>query len=561
MVFIGIIGIYWYLFFLLSVCLVLLVILVFIGIYFFATRLFGIYWDLIMLYLSIIFHMHQPYYKNLLTHETNMPWVRLHGVKDYLDMVELVQKYPSVHLTFNVVPSLLEQIEDYVNQNIKDKFLELSYKPAKELTPQDKQFILEKFFSFDRERGIAIHPRYYDLYLKNLAKKEFSTEDYLDLQVWFNLAWIDPSFRGAIPELKDLVDKARFFTEEDKRIVLDKQAEILKNVIPAYKKAANSEQIEITLSPYYHPILPLLYNTKIAKEGNPRCVLPKTQFAYPQDVSGQIEEAVKFYISRFGLAPSGMWPSEESVSEHILPYIIRQGIKWIVADEAILFKSLKCKKRDTTLLYQPHILKRKDGELNIIFRDRNLSDLIGFVYHHWKAQDAVNDFMKHLENITRAFNNQDVLVAIAMDGENAWEYYPNDGQDFLNELYTRLSDCPFLKTITPKEYLRKFPSHNQIKRLAAGSWIYAEFGKWIGNPYKNKAWESLAEARRQLQKLIDSGQNIDDLVFKQMYILEGSDWFWWYEEQPHPDFDKLFRTHLENFYTLINKTPPDSLKK
>ncbi len=488
-----------------------------------------------------------------------MPWVRLHGLKDYLDMVQILEQYPLIHQTFNLVPSLLEQLEDYTQRSAKDKFLELSYKPAKELTPQEKEFILENFFSINKEKVISLFPRYYELYRKREAKKEFNVQDYLDLQVWFNLAWTDSALRKNSPQLKTLVNKARFFSEEEKHIALAQQTEILEEIIPAYKKFMASGQIETTVSPYYHPILPLLYNTKIAKEANLKTILPKVNFAYPQDAQSQINSAVKFYEEKFQIPPCGMWPSEESVSEHILPFIIQGGINWIVTDEAILFKSLKTKKRDTKILYQPHLLKRKDGNLNIIFRDRNLADLISFVYYSWKAETAVDDFMKHLENISAAFKEQDILVTMAMDGENAWEYYPNDGADFLNLLYQKISEAKFLQTTTISDYLKTHPARAEIKRLAAGSWIYGDFGKWIGNPYKVKAWEWLAQARQELDGLKAQGTGRMELAWKQMYILEGSDWFWWYGEN-HSDFDRLFRMHLSNFYTLINKDIPGYLK-
>jgi alpha-amylase/alpha-mannosidase (GH57 family) len=251
-----------------------------------------------------------------------------------------------------------------------------------------------------------------------------------------------------------------------------------------------------------------------------------------------------------------MWPSEEAVSEHILPFIIQAGINWIVTDEGLLFKSLKLKRRDTRLLYQPYLLKRREGNLNIIFRDRNLSDLIGFVYHRWSAKDAAADFLKHLEATAETFNNKDILVTIAMDGENAWEYYANDGHDFLNLLYQGLSEAPFLKVVTVSEYLQKYPATQEIKRLAAGSWIYAEFGKWIGHPKKVKAWEYLAKARKELSASCDRlPAEKRKLAWKQMYILEGSDWFWWYGDNEE-DFDRLFRMHLANFYALLGKEPP-----
>jgi len=505
-----------------------------------------------MLNLAFIFHMHQPYYKNLLTEESDLPWVRLHGAKDYLDMVQILSKFPKIKQTFNVVPSLFEQIEDYNNDKVKDKFFTLSLKAATELTKEDKEFILQNFFSINKEKVISCFPRYYQLHSKKLQNQEFSTQDFLDLQLYFNLTWIDPIIRQSISELKKIILKERFFNEGDKKIVLAKQLDILKEIIPAYRNFSQNNQIEICVSPYYHPILPLLCSTNIAKEANKKTILPKIEFNYPQDAKYQIEAAVEFYKQKFDNPPFGMWPSEEAVSEHILPFIIESGIKWIVSDEAILFKSLRIKKRDTKLLYQPHLLKRKSGELNIVFRDRNLSDLIGFSYQSMKEVDAVNNFMSHLENINKAFKGKDTLVTVAMDGENAWEYFRNDGHDFLELFYCRISECDFVKTTTISEYLKINPAKNQIKRLSAGSWIYGEFGKWIGNPYKVKAWEWLSDARKKLE----STKNPTELALKQMYILEGSDWFWWYGEDPDGSFDKLFRLHLSNLYKILGTDAP-----
>ncbi|MDD3088069.1 MAG: glycoside hydrolase family 57 protein, partial [Candidatus Omnitrophica bacterium] len=393
---------------------------------------------------------------------------------------------------------------------------------------------------------------------------DFNTQDYLDLQVLFNLAWIDPLFRQKYEALNSIVRKGRFFSEEEKCAVLDTQLSILKGIIPGYKKAAERGQVEFSVTPYYHPILPLLATTNSAKEANLRSRLPIEEFKYPQDAKEQVDSAVKFYQERFGIAPAGMWPSEESVSEKILPCIIESGINWIVTDEAILFKSLKKKKRDSDLLYQPHLLKRKAGDLNVIFRDRNLSDLIGFAYHNWKAENAVSDFINHLENINKTFKGKDILVTIAMDGENAWEYFSNDGHDFLRLLYERLSESKTIKTTTVSQYLNNNPAKSQIKHLATGSWIYGNFDKWMNNPAKTKAWDWLLTARRDTEKSLTDLENTEEkrkLILKQIHILEGSDWFWWYGEDPDGSFDRLFRMHLTNLYKLLEKDPPAYLRK
>lgn len=509
-----------------------------------------------MLYLSLIFHMHQPYYSNLLSGRTEVPWVRLHGTKDYLDMVQMLSRYPDIKLTFNLVPSLIEQLEDFTNGRIKDDFFELSFKPADTLTDQEKNFIRANFFMINRDTVIAMFPRYYELYLARQAGKDLSTQDLLDLQVWFNLAWIDPYFRHGEPVLRQAVEKGRFFTEEDKREVLEAQTRILENVVPAYDSFQKSGQIEVTVSPYYHPILPLLVNNSIAREANHASTLPGIQFSHPEDARAQVDSACAMYREKFGKKPCGMWPSEMAVSEHILPFFLKQKVRWIVADEAILFRSFKCKKRDTALLYQPHTLKREEGTMAIVFRDRNLSDLIGFKYASMKASDAVNDFLGHLKNIADSFAKKDILVTVAMDGENAWEYFRNDGHEFLELLYERLAEAPYVKTMTVNNYLRQFPQGKNITRLAAGSWIFGEFSKWINNPYKNKFWEYLTLARRALEEAKLEGR-ATDLAIKQMHILEGSDWYWWAGEDYPGYFDHLFRQHLANFYALIDRQIPE----
>lgn len=515
-----------------------------------------------MLYLSFVWHMHQPYYRDLDTGEIHLPWVRLHGIKDYLDMVKILENYPRIHQTFNLVPSLIEQIQAYIEGG-QDTYQRLSHKKAEVLNSEEKHFIKEHFFSANLRNIISVHPRYYHLYLKKQRGEEFSTQEYLDLQVWFNLAWFDHICKITIPELQKLIAKGRHYSEEDKSIVLQLQIELLKEIIPTYKKFQEQGRIEVTISPYYHPITPLLCNTNIAREANKSTPLPKEKFIYPEDARAQIRQAVELYRNAFGRPPEGMWPSEEAVSEHILPYIMEQGIRWIVTDEAILLRSLK-KKRTVQLLYKPYLLKREKGDISVIFRDRNLSDLIGFVYHGMTEPAAVADLIGHLHNIIKVTKGEDCLVVIAMDGENAWEYYRNDGYDFLAHLYKCLSDDKFIQTVTVSEYLKKFPAKSNISRLGAGSWIYGNFNKWIGHEQKNRAWDYLAAARAELASLKAQGpenSKVDmEKAWKQMYILEGSDWFWWYGDN-NPDFDILYRKHLINFYKFIRKEPPEYLHR
>lgn len=515
-----------------------------------------------MLYLAFIWHMHQPYYRDLVSNEIRLPWVRLHGIKDYLDMVKILEHYPRIHQTFNLVPSLIEQIQWYI-EGAQDTYQLLSQKKAEELTPDEKHFIREHFFSANLHNIISVYPRYYFLYLKKQRGEEFSAQEYLDLQVWFNLAWFDYACKKTLPELIRLIAKGRYYTEEDKTVVLRQQTTLLKEIIPAYKKFQDQGQIEVTVSPYYHPITPLLYNTSIAKEANRSTSLPEGRFSYPQDALAQIRQAAELYQKSFGRPAQGMWPSEEAVSEHIVPFMISSGIKWIVTDEAILLRSLK-KKRTSQTLYKPYLLRRDEGSASILFRDRNLSDLIGFVYHGMTEHAAVADFIGHLHNILKVMKGRDCLVVVAMDGENAWEYYRNDGWDFLTHLYKCLSDDKQIQTVTVSEYLKQHPACDNIRRLGAGSWIYGNFNKWIGQDQKNRAWDYLVKARAELANLRThepANSKVDlQRAWKQIYICEGSDWFWWYGDN-NPDFDALYRRHLINFYKFIDIEPPEYLHK
>lgn len=512
-----------------------------------------------MLYLSFIWHMHQPYYNNLLTHEADLPWVRMHGIKDYVDMVTILGNFENIHQTFNLVPSLIEQIDSYLNSNSTDKFLRLSRKRVDLLSKEEKQFIIENFFMVDAQRILALHPRYYELYLNSKEDRDFSVQEILDLQVWFNLAWFDPDFINDIEELNFLSRKARFFSEEEKNIVLDKQLEILKRIIPTYREFQQKGQIEISISPFYHPILPLLYNSKIAKEANKDTVLAKDTFSYVEDCQWQIREALKYYKEIFEREPIGMWPSEEAISNQIVSLFIENKLNWIVTDEELLLRSLRKRSPKKKIergdaIYKSYSIEESKGLLNILFRDRQLSDLIGFVYQNWDTEKAVDDFMFHLKSINEYFRNNDCLVVVALDGENAWEYYKNDGKDFLNLLYKKISDSKYIKAITVSEYLQIKPQSERLTKIASGSWINGDFLKWIGNPIKNKAWDLLNEARRILDKI----KNPPELAWKQIYILEGSDWFWWYGEKQR-QFDSLFRMHLKNFYQIIGQIPTVNL--
>ncbi len=529
------------------------------------------------LYLSFIWHMHQPYYRDLATGACSMPWVRLHATKDYLDMVRRLESFPTIHQTFNIVPSLIDQLEEYLPpQNRSDTFLDVSRRRADELTAEEQKFILQWFFLAHPERMIRPYPRYHDLLAKRghlvregewpAVLKRFKPQDYLDLQVWFNLGWIDPWLRRQDPQLARLEAKASHFTEEDKQVVLTAHLALIANVIPAYKDAATRGQIELTTSPYYHPILPLLCDTKAAHVALPLLPLPEVVFRHPEDARWQLRQGLQRHQEVFGRSAQGLWPPEGSVSEEMVQIAMESGLRWIATDEAILWQSLQ-RSRDAALLYRPHLLKRPDGDLSIVFRDRELSDLIGFVYSQWEAPSAVADFLKRLGAIHDQAKHaqQPWLVSIILDGENAWEFYPDDGHEFLTMLYQALAGDERFRCVTVSEFLKEHPAGEpSLPTLFSGSWIDGNFATWIGHPEKNAAWLQLAAARDAL-----ADKNREDPIYAKAWssfgAAEGSDWMWWFGDTHFTaqaeEFDRLFRRHLENAYRLANLEPPASLQQ
>jgi alpha-amylase/alpha-mannosidase (GH57 family) len=524
--------------------------------------------------LAIIWHMHQPFYKDLVTGEYILPWVRLHAVKDYYDMVAILDRFPEVKATFNLVPSLLLQVEDYVNNKVSDRFLDLTLRDPSDLTLEERVFILQNFFMANWDIMINPYQRYQDLLLKRgrfvsqqeLAKvaARFSPQELLDLQVWFNLTWFGFIYRNEDPVIKGLIAKGKYFTAEDKHTVIAKQFEVMGKVIPKYRELSERGQIELTTTPFYHPILPLICDTNVAREALPHIRLPEAPFQHPEDAEAQIRLAVDFHEQRFGCKPGGMWPSEGSVSEQIIPLVAKAGIKWLATDEGILERTLsKIEMRQRTLaaaeLYQPYLVEHEGSSVAMVFRNHFISDQIGFVYYRWKIQDAMTDFTSHLNNIRISLpeDGRNYLASVILDGENAWEFYPGGGKEFLEAFYGRLAGDQQIKTVRISDHLQENPPQRKLSRLFAGSWINNNFKIWIGHEEDNLAWEYLQKARLALDG------NDNQTAWQELYIAEGSDWCWWYGDDHSSEndaaFDALFRKHLQNVYTLIGRKPPKYL--
>ncbi|MDR0724286.1 MAG: hypothetical protein LBF23_03780, partial [Endomicrobium sp.] len=402
--------------------------------------------------------------------------------------------------------------------------------------------------------------------IKNISKI-FSVEDFRDLQVWFNLSWTDPYWRKRDAFIAYLYNKGRDFREEEKNKLIQKHIEICGKVVKKHKELQDKGQIEVSVSPYYHPILPLLCDTNSALEATPKITLPSKRFSYLQDALWHINSATSYYEKVFGKKPLGMWPSEGSVSNMAVELISNAGLKWIATDEAVLFNSAKHLNGDRRHLFKPFRLNINGKNLDIIFRDHGLSDSIGFVYSKWNPQDAANDFINKVKSIGEYASSvcDAPLVSVILDGDNCWEYYSNDGWDFLQALYERLSLESDIETVRISEYLQKFPPNDTITNLTAGSWINGNFGVWIGHPEDNISWQYLASTRDFIKNYFNEhpelkGTDIEKEVIKNLHIAQGSDWNWWYGDDHSSSndgkFDYIYRQHLIKIYKILGQEVP-----
>lgn len=511
-----------------------------------------------MLSIAFLWHMHQPWYLDPEKQEFLLPWVRLHGTKDYLDMGELLKEFPAVRAVINVTPCLLEQVQLY-GQGRSDRHQILSKKPAGRLTAPEIAELLEIGFAGNPERLIHPFPRYYALMAKHQRQQSFSVQELRDLQVWSNLCWMDPRWRRTIPLIAELVSKGSSFTEEEKERMLQIQMDLLAKIIPTYRALQETGQVELTASPWAHPILPLLVDTEVARRTNPGMPLPVERFQVPEDALWHLKTAAARYAAWFGRPPKGLWPSEGALSPLVLPEIAKAGFRWAATDEELLWKSLRSSSRGSVpreALYRPYRVSLKEGNLTLLFRDHLLSDLIGFAYSGRPAAVAVFDFIARLRAIEQAVGPESpALVLVALDGENPWESYPEDGEPFLRALYQALSEEKSIRCTTVSEFLEKNPAQTQLEDLSPGSWIRGELSTWIGHEPQNRAWEELSKARRLIGP--DNSRAIA--------AAQGSDWFWWlgpeHSSPNDPVFDMLFRSFLKSAYRDAGKIPPSSLEE
>ena len=519
--------------------------------------------------IALLWHQHQPYYRK--GNHFILPWVRLHAAKDYWDLPALAEQFPSLKQTINIVPSLLVQLDEYIRYGITDSIQELTLINACDLTRFQKTEILRLFFLCNYTTMIAPYARYNELYSyavhnQQEAVESFTSQDWLDIQTWYNLTWIGELYKSNNSELQSLFEKTHF-SEEDKVAVLAYHKHIISLIIPVMQNAVKENRLELSVTPFYHPIIPLLIDSRSALENLPDIHLPVLAPQSVKDAQVQIERALAYCKDRLSIVPNGMWPSEGSISNESLSVFEQYNIKWIATDEKILFQSPG--HHHQLDKYFP----RKIGNLTCYFRDHALSDAIGFEYSSWEAQKASDDFIKRLKQIRldliQHYGEQSLqyaVVPIILDGENCWEYYQNNGLPFLRSLFHALISQDELHTITMSEGIQGSDFLEPLSSIKAGSWIHGNFSIWIGHPQDNAAWEMIAKARKILFNCgLDQKSPEWQKAYNHLLISEGSDWFWWYGDDHisanQSEFDELFRWNIEQIYLLIGHHIPDEVRQ
>ncbi|MCF8199924.1 MAG: glycoside hydrolase [Sulfuritalea sp.] len=562
--------------------------------------------------LVFLWHMHQPDYRdhgavadpaaaqkvgagntapqalnqsNAATGEFILPWVYLHAMKDYVDMAAHLERHPQIRCVVNLVPVLLDQIEDYVQQfasgEFRDPLLRVLATPDLEtLSEADRRMLLTTCFRSNHTTMLEPFPQYerlHDLYQllthkKKPAYRYLSASYFSDLVTWYHLAWTGETERRRDPLLAALMSQGEAYDANDRRKLLESIGKAITGLIPRWQALAARGQVELSSTPQTHPLAPLMLDFGVARESVPDAPLPFSA-AYPGGrtrVVRHIEDARASHAKRFGAEPVGMWPAEGAVSTDFVKHLATAGCHWLASGEGVLNNSLKASGiADPRAAYHPWRLEQAPG-LTLFFRDERLSDLIGFDYAKWHGRDAAKHLVLQLEAILDSSSEDETpLVSIILDGENAWEHYPYNGYYFFDDLYELLANHPNINTTTYAEILARDlpPPTSVLPKLIAGSWVYGTLSTWIGDEAKNRAWDLLCEAKLSCDRVVSSGRldaEQTSAVEEQLAICESSDWFWWFGDynpsSAVANFDSLYRRNLARLYQLLQLAPPPQLE-
>ncbi len=532
----------------------------------------------------LLWHMHQPEYRDQRTGAVHLPWTYLHAIKDYVDMAHHLESIPGAQAVVNFTPILLEQIEEYAAQvdsflgnygTIRDPVLAELGEAALPSRQEERLTLIRHCLRVNRERMIDRFPPFRrlvqmaDWYEEHPKSLIYASNQFLaDLLVWYHLSWLAESVRRDDERVQRLQHKAENYTLHDRRELLQVVLDQLRSIVPRYRALVESGRVELSMSPYAHPIVPLLMDMGCAREAMPDARLPITA-EYPggdERAAWHVEHGLAVFERVFGHRPAGLWPSEGGVSQRALSLFADSGFRWVASGGNVLNNSHDVQSQSCS----HRVFRFGDAPVDCLFRDDGLSDLIGFTYSDWHAEDAVANLVGHMENIAAVCpDREDCLITVILDGENAWEYYPENGYHFLERLYKQLADHPGLHLSTIEQFLsEKSPEPAREDRLVAGSWVYGTFSTWIGNPEKNRGWELLVEAKRSFDAQVAAGALSPEEVAvasRQLAICEGSDWFWWFGDYNPAEtvgqFDQLYRMHLANLYQLLKLEAPGSLSE
>jgi alpha-amylase/alpha-mannosidase (GH57 family) len=512
-----------------------------------------------------LWHMHQPEYRDPASGQPILPWVRLHSTRAYNDMAAALERHERARVVVNWAPSLLVQLEAYRSGAAVDRDEEIARKHADALTAGERAHVLRQDFSADRETWVKPVPRYAELLAKrgaDLARLDlgrvqaaFSTQELVDLQVHFILAWMGFAARREEPLVAELVRKERGFSEAEKTALLDLSREIARGIVPRWRALLQRGTVELTCSPMFHPILPLLIDSDSARRAMPDAALPP-RFQQKEDAREQIRRGLARAERDFGERPVGMWPSEGAVSPEVIQLLAVEGVRWCATDQGNLERSELETPADPR---PPHHAPWMAGQVAVFFRDRDLSDRIGFRYAKEDPRKSAGEILGRVASASK-----DATVTVALDGENPWERYPRSGELFLDALYGALGDE--VVPVLPRDEIAARPPKGRIARIHSGSWIDSNFRIWIGQPEDNQAWTLLGQARAALERARpELPPDRFEKAYEAALAAEGSDWFWWYGDEFHtdnaPEFDALFRRNLEQIYRQVGLAPPERLAR
>ncbi|MDQ6848222.1 MAG: glycogen/starch synthase [Candidatus Dormibacteraeota bacterium] len=516
---------------------------------------------------AVVWHMHQPWYRDDAAGEFVLPWVRRRATKDYLHMLRILERHPDVRVTMNMVPSLLAQLEIYAAGGAADAERELCLRSATELTPADRAFLVASAQREDYGRRVALFVPYMEL-LSRLADAEDSSaasvEDIRDLQLWTLLLAIEPGWIRDDADLLALARRGRGFRELDKVLVDAHQLSLMQSVIPAYCDSLTAGRVEAMTSPYHHPILPLLIDAASARVATPDLELASPPLHAEADAAEHVRSGREHFVRITAHEAAGMWPPECAVSPAAAALMQACGVRFAVSDEGVLARTLQCDDvRDDAQLYHPHA---DASGLTLVFRDAQLSNLIGFSYQSMPADDAAADLVARLEQIAADDRGDDSarLVTIALDGENFKDFYEENATPFLDAFYAGLVSSPVLQSTHIGAFLDAHPqSVRPLPELWSGSWIDADLRTWIGEPAHTRAWTLVASTRVALGRA--GGAAAHPRAHEELLIAEGSDWYWWFgrrhDSGSDAAWDALFRTHLRNAHVFAGLDVPTELER